>query len=1005
MENLDGFITGAERITPEMGKGLKNLAEALLILTGTAMLNSLGILGRTSLATFGNQLKTFGTSLAEFMRTVSEPFRNLSDATDSEGNPKKVDFDAIESAMKVADRLVGIAQNMPDTSGVKTWWAKKDLGEFGTQIGNFADGLVAFLQGVSAPFETLSTGKVNAKNVTTIDFEAVEDSVDIAVKLVDIADSIPDNFGLGTIFGSSKNLGVFGHQIAVFASGLASYLVAMSDPIAALSEVKDLPDTSELNWTNIDKTTEMASDLADIASKIPDTSGWGTIFDGKKDLGAFGVQIANFTTGLCTYLAAMSDPVNNYSGLASWTNGGLGNNSTLSALDWTNVEKSVEIASDLAAVAEKVPDTSGWNTTFSGKKDLSAFGTQIANFATGLCSYLVKMSDPISSYSGLASWTNGGLGNNSTLSELNWTNIESAVGMASDLADVAAKVPETSAWGDVFSGTKNLGGFGNQIANFATGLCTFLVEMSNPIATFNNQVPEGMKGEQSTNITKINWTVIEDAIGIASSLADVAAKVPDTSWWAETFSGAPDLGGFGDDVSTFGSGLATFLTTVNSAFATLSSAGSGEGSSINMDSINSAVAVAVKLGELAKTVGDNSAGWDWLTGKDNLGDFSTNIESLASGLSTLSTSVSGEDYDASGVNKAVTQISRLVGIAERLGDGGDFGSLKVLAGWMDDLGASLARFHINTADVDATKFSTIASGLQALASINIKDSTTLQSFIDSLGSVGADGVDAFANAFSKKTTEVTTAVGKMLTTISDSVSKYTGLKTAFATIVSDVSAAVGSETIIAGFKSAGGDLVSGFAAGITANTFIAAAAAAAMASVALAAAKAVLRINSPSKVFMGVGNSVPEGFAMGIDQLGGMVVGSVKTMAKNALEGTRNAISRISEVVSSDIDAQPTIRPVLDLSEVSAGAGAISGMLGTPSVGVMANLGAISAGMNKRQNGTNNDVISAIKDLGKKIGKTSGDTYQVNGVTYDDGTNIANTVGSLVRAIKVERRI
>ena len=61
--------------------------------------------------------------------------------------------------------------------------------------------------------------------------------------------------------------------------------------------------------------------------------------------------------------------------------------------------------------------------------------------------------------------------------------------------------------------------------------------------------------------------------------------------------------------------------------------------------------------------------------------------------------------------------------------------------------------------------------------------------------------------------------------------------------------------------------------------------------------------------------------------------------------------------------------------------------------------------MNTNQNGGNDDIVSAIKDLKKSINNLSGDTYQINGVTYDDGSNISNAVKSIVRAARVERRV
>ena len=175
---------------------------------------------------------------------------------------------------------------------------------------------------------------------------------------------------------------------------------------------------------------------------------------------------------------------------------------------------------------------------------------------------------------------------------------------------------------------------------------------------------------------------------------------------------------------------------------------------------------------------------------------------------------------------------------------------------------------------------------------------------------------------------------------------------------------------------------------------------------AINATKKILDINSPSKVFRKIGGSIPEGFAQGIDRLGGLVSNSAANMGKNALSATSDAISRISNAIDSDMDTQPTIRPVLDLSDIKAGSGMIGDLLGyNHNVGLMANVNAISSSMNTNQNGGNDDVVSAIKDLKRSINNLSGDTYQINGVTYDDGSNISNAVKSIVRAARVERRV
>ena len=77
----------------------------------------------------------------------------------------------------------------------------------------------------------------------------------------------------------------------------------------------------------------------------------------------------------------------------------------------------------------------------------------------------------------------------------------------------------------------------------------------------------------------------------------------------------------------------------------------------------------------------------------------------------------------------------------------------------------------------------------------------------------------------------------------------------------------------------------------------------------------------------------------------------------------------------------------------------------TPSVGVLSRASSINTIMNKNQNGsTSADIISAIKDLSNKIENSSGDVYQINGITYDDGSNLSAAIETIIRAANVERR-
>ena len=75
------------------------------------------------------------------------------------------------------------------------------------------------------------------------------------------------------------------------------------------------------------------------------------------------------------------------------------------------------------------------------------------------------------------------------------------------------------------------------------------------------------------------------------------------------------------------------------------------------------------------------------------------------------------------------------------------------------------------------------------------------------------------------------------------------------------------------------------------------------------------------------------------------------------------------------------------------------------SVQTLSSIGSISTMMNRRnQNGSNADIVSAIKKLEKVLGNISGDTYQIGDITYDDGSNISDAVKAIVREARVERR-
>ena len=130
-------------------------------------------------------------------------------------------------------------------------------------------------------------------------------------------------------------------------------------------------------------------------------------------------------------------------------------------------------------------------------------------------------------------------------------------------------------------------------------------------------------------------------------------------------------------------------------------------------------------------------------------------------------------------------------------------------------------------------------------------------------------------------------------------------------------------------------------------------------------------------------------------------------MAKNVVSGAENALSYLSNLVNSDIDMTPTIRPVMDLTGVKANLSIMNGMISDASaVGLNSNINAITSLMiQNSQNGVNDDVISAINKLERSVNNLERPSYTVNGITYDDSSNISTAIQELVRAARIERRV
>lgn len=181
------------------------------------------------------------------------------------------------------------------------------------------------------------------------------------------------------------------------------------------------------------------------------------------------------------------------------------------------------------------------------------------------------------------------------------------------------------------------------------------------------------------------------------------------------------------------------------------------------------------------------------------------------------------------------------------------------------------------------------------------------------------------------------------------------------------------------------------------------------------AAKRELESRSPSKKTMRLGKWFDQGLAIGIRRNAFGVVKSARTLAKNAVDAASNSLLKISELMNSDMVDSPIIRPVMDLSEIQNGSNRLYSMMsdmdryslhGNISLASDTSRSVDTDRRYKQQR--DNDALSALIDGLKALKEQNeaprGNTYIIDGITYDDGSNVSTAIDMLVRAAKVGGR-
>lgn len=534
-------------------------------------------------------------------------------------------------------------------------------------------------------------------------------------------------------------------------------------------------------------------------------------------------------------------------------------------------------------------------------------------------------------------------------------------------------------------------GLGTQLGSLATGVQKFNFSGWGADAIGAMAIP---LGDLADSISKWKDVIVPDGIGDGlSNLADGVKAFNFSGWGADAMADvATPLGTMADSIKKWDGiiipeDLGTNLSYLANGVYAWSTVGPSD-----------IVGITEPLGTFA----DSVKKWNDVSIPSNL---ETALTGFANGINACN-NVSVDNV--TNVCTSVKDLGTAVSDISTIDFSGSVSKLSDFAAAIGNVSVSTDSFKILGTTIVTDFAASLKSGVSTVSEAGGElaeaVATGMRRMIDSIVKTASSIANSAKNSVANKKSNFVTAGSSLMLGLAAGLRSSMGVVTSASGSAASAGASA-SRAYYSSFYSSGVYLVSGFAAGIRDNISSAASAAAQMASEASKAARSSLDINSPSKVFYRIGGFAGQGFVNALVDHSKAAYDAGSNIGLSAREGLSRAIYKATEIVSNGIDNVPTIRPVLDLSAVRAGANEIGGILGMDhAIGLSGNLGAITTMMAQNQNGNSSDVVDAINRLGKKLNNL-GNTYNnIGGVTYDDTSGVSDAIEILTRAVVVEGR-
>lgn len=586
----------------------------------------------------------------------------------------------------------------------------------------------------------------------------------------------------------------------------------------------------------------------------------------------------------------------------------------------------------LAEMAATIPNTGGLVSFFAGENDMTAFGKQLVPFGEAMKQF------------------------GDAITGLDANAVTEAAIAGKAMAEMATTIPNSGGVVGFFAGENDMGEFGKQLVPFGEAMKAFgdavrgleadaivnsatagkaLVELADTVPntggvvaffTGNNDVDtfgeklvpfgEAMKA-YSEAIMGMDSAAITNSATAGKALVELANTIPNTGGLVSWFTGDNDLGSFGDSLVQFGSGIKSYSDSI---------------SGIDTGIMSSVITQVNRLVEMAKGMAelDTSGMSGFSTALIQLGnngidgfinaftDASGRVTSAATSM--LTTFINAANAQKGNLTSTFTTmmqavLTTLTNYQTQFNTAGSTLMTKFISGIKSQDGnTKTAITNIISGCVTAinnkqTQFNTAGANLmiKLIAGIKSKDYETRNAFVNILSSC----LTAIANKYPEFQNAGMQCMIKFIAGVKEKAEEvktaFTGNLNASVTAIRDYHDQ---------FKQAGAYLVEGFADGISENTYRAEAKARAMARAAAEAAEDELDEHSPSRVGYHIGDFFGLGFVNAIGTYAVKAYNASADMADSAKTGLGNAIAKVKDMIDNGVDGQPTIRPILDLSDV-----------------------------------------------------------------------------------------